>query len=276
MLFRPWLFKNKTKNKKQAANPQQHIEHLFEKTKKSSDFVQISITNEDGAFILSYYSSLIDRKLLQNKILHSVQEHSLHTGSLQQLDGIKTLFPIEDIVITDQVEVIEAKLLKGYAALQLKATDHQCALINLSHGNLGLRDQSDVGSMSHTKVAIVYIEGVTSEQHVQTMVQRLQNIDFDVVFDSSQLHQFISDNSLTPFPLSLSTERLDRTVWALINGQVAVLSNGSPYAITAPATLLDFFVSPEDYYLPWVIASFFRLKFSVHPKIRIIQTGVGE
>ncbi|ROV64219.1 spore germination protein, partial [Streptomyces globisporus] len=122
----------------------------------------------------------------------------------------------------------------------------------------------------------VYIEGVTSEQHVQTMVQRLQNIDFDVVFDSSQLHQFISDNSLTPFPLSLSTERLDRTVWALINGQVAVLSNGSPYAITAPATLLDFFVSPEDYYLPWVIASFFRLKFSVHPKIRIIQTGVGE
>lgn len=33
-------------NKKQAANPQQHIVHLFEKTKKSSDFVQISITNE--------------------------------------------------------------------------------------------------------------------------------------------------------------------------------------------------------------------------------------
>ncbi|WP_181410135.1 hypothetical protein [Paenibacillus sp. tmac-D7] len=41
------------------------------------------------------------------------------------------MIPIEDIVITDQVEVIEAKLLKGYAALQLKATDHQCALFNL-------------------------------------------------------------------------------------------------------------------------------------------------
>lgn len=113
--------------------------------------------------------------------------------------------------------------------------------------------------MSHTKVIIIYIEGVTNEHHVQTMTERLQNIDYDVVFDSSQLHQIISDNSLTPFPLALTTERVDRAVWSLITGQVAVLSNGSPYAITAPATLLDFFISPEDYYLPWLLASFFRV-----------------
>lgn len=45
----------------------------------------------------------------------------------------------------------------------------------------------------------------------------------------------------------------------MISGQVAVFSNGSAYAVTGPSTLLDFFVSPEDYYLPWIIASFFRL-----------------
>jgi spore germination protein KA len=275
------------------------IDQLFTKAKKSSDFKQFSLTNKAGYFIISYYSTLIDNQQFRIKVLHVIQEHYDNIGDLENIDDIKDIIPIEDIVITDNMEVIEAKLLKGYAILQNTENDSRCALIHLSNEKAGLRDKSEaeneftvigpkigfvenldinihllrrqintpnlilheiqIGSTSHTKVVVAYIEGVTSEQHVNTIIQRLQDIDFDVIFDSSQLHQIISDNSLTPFPLALSTERLDRTVWSLINGQVAVLSDGSPYAITAPSTLLDFFVSPEDYFLPWIIASFFRL-----------------
>ncbi|MCG3056830.1 spore germination protein, partial [Escherichia coli] len=53
--------------------------------------------------------------------------------------------------------------------------------------------------------------------------------------------------------------RVDRVLFTLLNGQVAFFSSGSPYAVTGPSTLLDFFISPEDYYLPWVLGSFFRL-----------------
>ncbi|MEF3305825.1 spore germination protein [Paenibacillus sp. GYB003] len=94
---------------------------------------------------------------------------------------------------------------------------------------------------------------------VQTAEQRLKQIDVDVVFDSSLLDQFISDNSSTPFPLFLTTERRDRVVYALISGQVAIVSDGSPYFVTGPSTLFDFFISPEDYYLPWILGSFFRM-----------------
>ena len=83
---------------------------------------------------------------------------------------------------------------------------------------------------------MAYIDGVTNKKYIETITQRLKKIDFDIVFDSSQLHQMISDNSFTPFPLLLSG-----------------------YAIIGPATLTDFFISPEDYYLPWVLGSFFRL-----------------
>ncbi|MCM3596056.1 spore germination protein [Metabacillus idriensis] len=69
------------------------------------------------------------------------------------------------------------------------------------------------------------------------LLRTVQNTDFDVVFDSSQLHQIITDNSLTPFPFLLSTERIDKTVFALISGQVAVFSNGSAYAVTGPSIL---------------------------------------
>ncbi len=296
MLFNKWFLKN---NNEKQATTSKGIHDLFTKTKKSSDFIQFSLANEAGYLIISYYNTLIDQQKLQSKVLHVFKDQSVNMGILTEIDETRDIIPIEDIVITDNMEVIELKLLKGYAILQINENDSRCALIHLSNEKAGLRDKNEaenefsvvgpkigfvenidinihllrqqintpdlilqeitIGSMSHTKVVVAYIEGVTNEQHVNTMTQRLQNIDFDVVFDSSQLHQIISDNTLTPFPLSLSTERVDRAVWALINGQVAILSNGSPYAVTAPSALLDFFISPEDYYLPWVLASFLRL-----------------
>ncbi|MEB8775758.1 spore germination protein, partial [Bacillus cereus] len=101
-----------------------------------------------------------------------------------------------------------------------------------------------VGSISKTKVAVAYIEGITNEQFVNTAIQRLEDIDFDVPFDSTMIEQFISDNSNSPFPVLLPTERLDRAVFALINGEVLILTDGSPYALSGPTTLLDFFISP--------------------------------
>ena len=94
--------------------------------------------------------------------------------------------------------------------------------------------------MSKTKVAVAYIEGVTNEQFINTAIQRLEDIDFDVPFDATMIEQFISDNSNSPFPVLLPTERLDRAVFALINGEVLILTDGSPYALSGPTTLLDF------------------------------------
>ncbi|WP_134701161.1 spore germination protein [Ammoniphilus sp. YIM 78166] len=310
MFINHWFSKNE--NKKQDIDTL-NLDNLFTKTKKSSDFKQFSLSNEEGSFILSYYNSLIDQQQLQCKILQVFQDRSLDRGNLKKIDDVREFIPIEDIIITDNLDVIQSKLLKGYAILQIKENDPRCALIHLSN-EVGLRDKNDVeneftvvgpkvgfvenieinihllrqqintpnlifkemtiGTMSHTKVVIAYIEGITNDQHVQTMVQRLENIDFDIVFDSSQLHQFIADNSSTPFPLALSTERADRVVWSMLNGQVAVLSSGSPYAITAPSTLLEFFITPEDYYLPWIVSSFFRLTRIIGVLFSIFATSI--
>ncbi|WMX58779.1 spore germination protein [Peribacillus sp. R9-11] len=292
--------KLRDKKEKQAVTVNsQDIGQLFAKAKRSSDFKQFPLTGESGHLIISYYNTLIDQQQLQLKILLVFRETPFELNRLEKIDDIKKIIAIEDIVITDNMNEAESKLLKGYAILQMKENDQRFALILLSNDKTGLREQNNVeneysvvgpqigfvenidvnihllrqqintfdlitkeisiGSTSHTRIIIAYIEGITNEQHVNTMTQRLQDIDFDVVFDTSQLHQLITGNSLTPFPLLLSTERVDRAVHALIMGQVAVFSNGSPYAITGPSTLIDFFITPEDYFLPWIIASFFRL-----------------
>ena len=138
----------------------------------------------------------------------------------------------------------------GYAIIQITEKDKCCALVNISNTNAGMRVQNNVeneysvigprigfiedittnlnllrqtvntpdlifkeihiGTISNTKVVVAYIDGVTNDDYVQTMIQRLEAINYDVVFDSSQLHQIIEDNSNSPFPLLLPTERIDK------------------------------------------------------------------
>ncbi|MEH7036339.1 spore germination protein, partial [Priestia megaterium] len=45
----------------------------------------------------------------------------------------------------------------------------------------------------------------------------------------------------------------------LAEGKLAILVDGSPMVLTMPVTLVEFFSAFEDYFLPWHIASIFRL-----------------
>ncbi len=264
---------------------------------QSSDYKSIHVFAGGQQLNICYFSTLIDAKSLQTNVIHSLQNRALDS-ELERLEDIKNWIPIEDVEISDRVEDIQAKLLKGCVIASFTQDDSKYAIISIAtvegvrqnndtenefsvvgpkvgfveslDTNIGLlRSQVNIpnlvvkeiliGSTSKTRVAIVYIDGVTNKEYVQTIEQRLEAIDYDVIFDTSQLDQFISDNSITPFPLFLSTERRDRVVYALLTGQVAVISDGSPYFITGPSTLFDFFNSPEDYYLPWILGSFFRL-----------------
>lgn len=274
-----------------------NLDQLLKLSGQSSDFKTTAILLGKQEVNIFYYSTLIDAKWMQQHLILVLQNRSLDS-EIKEIEDIKAWIPVNDIEITDELTNIQSKLLKGYALVQLHENDQKCALVNLADDH-GLRENNDtenefsvvgpkvgfvedldtnigllrtqinipnliikeiiVGTTSKTKVAIIYIDGVTNKQSIQTFEQRLTDIDHDVVFDSSILDQMISDNSLTPFPLFVSTERRDRVVYSLINGQVAVISDGSPYFVTGPSTLFDFFISPEDYYLPWILGSFFRL-----------------
>ncbi|WP_055743766.1 spore germination protein [Brevibacillus choshinensis] len=265
----------------------------------SHDFRRHSLLEADGKFIISCYQTLIKSERLQSNILQPLQEFIRTQDLPNDLHDLAELISIENITFTDDVSTIASKIMSGYAAVQIRGDDCYSALIDLSDATRGLRTDNDtenefsvvgpkvgfvedldinlhlirqqirtpnliikeitIGTMSHTRVAVVYIQDVTNPKHVQTVEQRLQNIDFDIIFDSSQLDQIMSDNSHTPFPLFLSTERIDRVIYGLTLGQVAIISSASPYVLTGPTTIFDFFISPEDYYLPWVLGSLFRL-----------------
>lgn len=274
-----------------------NFEQLMQVAALSSDFIKSFIELPLQKLSICYYKTLIDEHILQHNLIHTLQVRACEQV-ITAIEEICAWIPIDTITITEDIKVIQRSLLTGHAIVQIHEKDLKCALIRFS-SNEGSRDHNTtenefsvvgpkvgfvekmdinihllrtqinvpnlivkeltLGTVSNTKVAIVYLDGVTNEENLKTVEQRLQAFDIDVIFDSSQLEQVISDNSWTPFPLFVSTERLDRVVFGLINGQVAIVSDGSPYFITGPSTLFDFFLSPEDYYLPWVLGSFFRL-----------------
>ena len=120
-------------------------------------------------------------------------------------------------------------------------------------------EEINVGKISKTKVAILYMKNITNDSLVAEVKYRINNLDVDYLTSSGQLEQLIQDNKLSPFPQVLATERPDRVSNNLFAGKVAIIINGTPFALIVPGIFIDFVVSPEDENLNSIFANFLRV-----------------
>lgn len=274
------------------------FKEVIDAAKKSNDFIEIRKNIASSIIFISYFSTLIDRDVMQRVLLPYIAAYEPRQNEVLDIHTFQNDLPLEDVVKTSDIKEIEDKIHNGYVLIKWETTS-ECLLINVSNASEGIRKFNEtenefsvtgpkigfvenldmnisllrkklktpllvteefvIGTMSKTKVMMVYLDGIANEEHIETVRRRLSNIDFDITWDVSSIDQIISDNSNTPFPLYLTTERIDRISYTLSNGQIAIFSDGSPYAISGPSTILDFFISPEDYYYNWIIGSLFRL-----------------
>ncbi|MCC2686799.1 MAG: GerA spore germination protein, partial [Paenibacillaceae bacterium] len=116
-----------------------------------------------------------------------------------------------------------------------------------------------IGKLTQSMVAICYIDGIANSQLVEEVHNRLASIEIDAVLDIGYLEQFIEDNNWSPFPQMQYTERPDKTVSNLIEGRVALLVDGSPFALIAPTVFSQYYQTVEDYSGRFLLVSFIRL-----------------
>ncbi|RFU66765.1 spore germination protein [Peribacillus glennii] len=116
-----------------------------------------------------------------------------------------------------------------------------------------------IGKFTKTKVAVCYIKSVTDPELIKEVEDRLSKIEFDSVLDSGIIEQFIEDNPYSPFPQIQTTERPDRTVGNLIEGRVAILTQGSPFALILPTVFNQFYQTTEDYTNRFLMGNFIRM-----------------
>ena len=71
-------------------------------------------------------------------------------------------------------------------------------------------------------------------------ISRLNKIQVEAVFDPGQLEDFLEDAPWSPFPTWGATERVDVCAAQLLEGCVAILTDGSPVCLFAPVTFFGF------------------------------------
>jgi spore germination protein len=120
-------------------------------------------------------------------------------------------------------------------------------------------DETIVGRRTQSKVAIVYLDDVANPDLVLEVKKRLAGIDIDGVLEPGILEEFIKDNKRTTLPLSLTSERPDKIVGALLEGRVAILVEHNPEVIIVPVTLNDLYQAPDDYYFDYWAGSLIRI-----------------
>ncbi len=117
----------------------------------------------------------------------------------------------------------------------------------------------EVGSRIKKELAVAYIQDIADPNLVAEVRKRIEEMDMDSMLESGYVEQLIEDSTLSPFQQVLNTERPDRVMGALLEGRVAILLDGTPFALIVPVTFSMLLQSPEDYYERWIPGTFLRI-----------------
>ena len=105
-----------------------------------------------------------------------------------------------------------------------------------------------LGKYTGTKVLVCYLSDVAAPKTVDLVNERLSHVQIDGVIDSSYLTKFLEDDPSSLFPQVGSYEKPDVVAAKLLEGRVAILSDGSPIALTVPHLLIESFQDSQDYF----------------------------
>lgn len=120
-------------------------------------------------------------------------------------------------------------------------------------------EKMKIGELTRTDVCITYIDGVVNDKIVEEVRERLSRIKVDSILDSGYLEELIEDQPYSVFPQTNFTERPDKVAAALLEGQVALIVDTTPFALLLPATFPQFFQATEDYYTRYTWSTFIRM-----------------
>lgn len=120
-------------------------------------------------------------------------------------------------------------------------------------------DVKIIGSHTQTNIAIVYLKGIANDKVVEEIHKRLDSIETDSILESGYIEEYIQDATFTPFPTIQNTERPDAAAAGILEGQIVIIVDGTPFVLQAPVTFFKFFQSSEDYYQRYDIATFLRI-----------------
>jgi len=259
----------------------------------SDEDLLFSVYEHQGKKIAVFgISYLIDTNKLESSLLAPLLSHSEAWASLDVLNEI----PLGNGSITNSMSEVFNKIILGGVFIYIEGENQvilyllmeeekrsleksetesvvegpQIAFTESLYTNLNVirqilptedlvMEKIIVGKVIPREVRLIYMKSVANDTDINTIRQRIEDLDIDELEDSTRLKQYIEDSSTTIFPQFYVTELPSRLSYSVKNGKIAVLVENSPNSFIAPSTFFSFFEAMEDVYMRWIPATAFRL-----------------
>lgn len=253
----------------------------------SSDFKTSDFAAGDRHYRLFYLDTMIELPVVQDHIIRPL----LRNTNISVREAVSILdYGETDLLLVASQALVEGKTvvqIEGEAKLYMLGTElnkeravnipvnervlrgSNQALIESLDTNLNMMRKListtdlvvkfyQLGRRSNTKVSVLYLRSLANEDVLKEFDRRIANIDIDYLEAPGFLQELIEDKKFSLFPNMLVTERPDRVRSYLMDGKIAILTDGSPDCLIVPVSFWAFFQTPDDYQIGWLFGSAIR------------------
>ncbi len=121
-------------------------------------------------------------------------------------------------------------------------------------------ERTTVGSESKTDVVLCYMANRVNKKHLKILRKKLSEIRVKALpMSHESLREcLIPEQVWNPFPKIRYTERPDAAAACVYDGNIVIITDGSPTVMITPTGIFDFIQDINDYYFSPVIGSMLR------------------
>ncbi|MCS7462040.1 spore germination protein [Paenibacillus doosanensis] len=212
------------------------------------EYYKVSVISEGSVADVTTMQELLDSLLSGNSIL--LVDHCSYGLSVgtKDLKARSVEEPNVQSVVRGPREGFTEVLTWNTAMIRRKIASHHLWIESMK-----------IGEVTKTETAIIYLDHLVNEDVLSEVRRRMSEIDIDGILESNYIEEYIQDKHFSPFPTVFNTERPDVVAAGLMEGRVAILVDGTPFALLVPAVFIQFFQSSEDYYQRSDFATLIRL-----------------
>lgn len=131
-----------------------------------------------------------------------------------------------------------------------------------------------VGSVSKTDICLAYMTNAVSKKLLSEIRHKLTQNNLEVVLTSGYLQPFLESQTATLFSDVGFTERPDTLCAKIQEGRVAIVIDGTPFALIVPYLFTENFQTIDDYSHKPYYATFIRLIKYISFIVSILLPGV--
>lgn len=207
----------------------------------------------DAAQLLTYFKrNVISQETVEDAVTMDALFAALMKGSsIILLDGCPTALIVgtKDIKARSVEEPNVQSVVRGPREGFTEVLSWNTAMVRRKIADRQLWTESlKLGRVTQTDVTMMYVRHLVNDEVLKQVRERIAKIDIDGILESNYIEEHIQEKRYTPFPTIFNSERPDVVAAGLLEGRVAILVDGTPFALLVPALFTQFFQSSEDYY----------------------------